>query len=96
MHEQARGIFPDSGEVSWAATDQRTDNTNVADRGAGEVPTVAPKQNWSWIYQILPFIEQENLWQMRSVIDIMKTPLAVVWCPSRLGPRLETWPRTLG
>ena len=91
VHEQARGIFPDGGETSWAAVDQRSDNTNVADRGPGEVPTVAPKQNWSWIYQILPCIEQESLWQTRSVTGIMKTPLSVVCCPSRFGPRVHNW-----
>lgn len=92
VHEQARGIFPDGGESSWAAADQRSDPSNVADRQPGEVPTVAPKQNWSWIYQITPFIEQDNVWRMASVTQIMKTQIPVVWCPSRFGPRLNTIP----
>lgn len=92
VHEESRGIFPDGGEQPWAAADRRTDVSNVADRQPGEMPTTAPNQNWSWIYQIAPFMEQQNVWQMASVVQIMKTQIPVVHCPSRFGPRLNTIP----
>src|SRR5205814_9539470 len=30
---------------------------------ARTVPAIAPKQQWGWAYQILPFIEQDSLWR---------------------------------
>jgi prepilin-type processing-associated H-X9-DG protein len=92
VHEQAHTIFPDGGETQWAPPDQRTSIADLADRPAGTVPTVAPKQNWSWIYQITPYIEQQNVWQMSSIMQIMKTPIPVNSCPSRFGPRINNLP----
>jgi prepilin-type N-terminal cleavage/methylation domain-containing protein len=86
-HEQARGIFPDGGEMSWASADQRSGMTSVADRTGAE-PTTAPRQNWGWLYQILPHVEQDSLWRQVSVINTMKTPIAAYNCPSRLAPRI--------
>lgn len=88
LHEQAHGIFPDGGELHWAAADRRTDVTDLSDRPAGFLPPVAPNQNWGWLYQILPYVEQESLWRSSSVVEIMRTPIGFYSCPSRLFPRI--------
>ena len=88
LHEQARGIFPDGGEVGWAGVDQRASG-DISDRPAGAIPTAAPKQNWGWMYQVLPYLEQGPLWGSSSIVNIMKTPLAVVVCPTRAPQRIR-------
>lgn len=89
LHEQTQGIFPDGGEGGWTAVDSRpydfNPNTVTSDRAPSAVPAVAPHQNWGWPYQILPYAEQQNLWGMLKVTEIMKTPLAMFNCPTRRG-----------
>jgi prepilin-type N-terminal cleavage/methylation domain-containing protein/prepilin-type processing-associated H-X9-DG protein len=92
LHEGALAIFPDGGETQWAAPDQRTVISDLADRAANARPTVAPNQNWSWLYQISPYMEQQSLWEMSSIMQLMKTPFPVICCPSRVGPRILNYP----
>jgi prepilin-type N-terminal cleavage/methylation domain-containing protein len=40
-------------------------------------------QAWGWCYQILPFIEQENLWRLTSDAKIISTPVDMFYCPTR-------------
>src|SRR5262249_20691837 len=47
-HEQ----FPDAG-LAWSMGRSKTP--------AG-APLVAPEQDWGWAYQILPYVEQQNVW----------------------------------
>src|SRR5437868_10714971 len=51
-HHDTYGVFP-SGGTSWQ------DANRVMDKG---IPADYQKQHWGWAYQILPYIEQENLW----------------------------------
>src|SRR5206468_11059272 len=57
-HHDTLGIFPDGGEnwdpVAWP---------RVMLNGT---PATAPKQNWGWGYQILPYIEQSGVWNSSS------------------------------
>jgi prepilin-type processing-associated H-X9-DG protein len=68
-------------------------------------PPVAPNQpitgkyqQWSWAYQILPFVEQDNLWQLNqpngnnaatdgtasgSPTTVLGSPVKLLACPSR-------------
>lgn len=68
-------------------------------RGAG------PSQPGGWIYQILPEVEQSNLWNIGNGLsgnarrdafrDLCETPLSLFKCPSRpcsqLGPPSTRW-----
>jgi prepilin-type N-terminal cleavage/methylation domain-containing protein/prepilin-type processing-associated H-X9-DG protein len=91
-HEQALGIFPDGGEAYGAVRTM-----------SGGVPAVAPNQFSGWGYQILPYIEQQNVWQLPNNLDVMKTPIPCYSCPSRqvrvIDMSSTTWglgPRAMG
>ena len=81
-HEQANGKFPSGGwSFHWLGD---------ASRGFGHT------QPGSWIYSILPYIDQMNLYQMsasnpatgqlnsvQSAQNMSMTPLTVLCCPTR-------------
>jgi prepilin-type N-terminal cleavage/methylation domain-containing protein/prepilin-type processing-associated H-X9-DG protein len=74
-HEGTYGILPDGGERFWLR------RTVVDGR-----PTVAPNQNWSWAYQILPHFEYEPLWAVKDDFEVARTPVSIYFCPSRRAP----------
>jgi hypothetical protein len=41
------------------------------------------RSEWSWTYQILPFIEQANLYHTKSDATVHKTPVHIYYCPTR-------------
>ena len=48
------------------------------------VPALAPVQNAGWGLQVLPFIEQDDLYRSQALV--MPTPVALYFCPSRRSP----------
>lgn len=76
-HHDTFGVFP-SGGTSWTDADRKRD--------AKGNPAGYATQSWGWAYQILPFIEQENLWANRSDFIVAETPTTTYICPSFRGP----------
>ena len=54
----------------------------------GGVPELMEKQTLGWAYQILPFIEQQNLYNNPSDPVIKETPIKIYFCPSRRPPQV--------
>jgi prepilin-type N-terminal cleavage/methylation domain-containing protein/prepilin-type processing-associated H-X9-DG protein len=75
-HHDAIGIFPTTGRQDA-----------YGGRGANQL-AAAPAQRWSWMYQILPYIEQDALHNNTtdSLVRTSTTPLFN--CPSRRLPTL--------
>jgi prepilin-type N-terminal cleavage/methylation domain-containing protein/prepilin-type processing-associated H-X9-DG protein len=46
------------------------------------------RRQWGWSFQLLPFIEQENLFRARSLTTIRRTPVKLYICPSRRAAQL--------
>ena len=52
----------------------------------GGTPAIGKQQEWSWAYQILPYIEQGNLWSNTDDTVVAGTPVKMYFCPSRRSP----------
>ncbi len=85
-HHDTYGVFP-SGGGAW-----------TSDRSwVGSIPAIYQSQNWGWGYQILPFVEQQNLWIIPAGaatgggvpsgdITVASTSVKIYNCPSLRGP----------
>ncbi len=74
-HHDVHKVFPTGGMDYYSA---RT----YANGG----PEVTTRQGWGWLYQLLPFIEQQNLWENTNEAFIRATPVKTYFCPSRRAP----------
>jgi prepilin-type N-terminal cleavage/methylation domain-containing protein/prepilin-type processing-associated H-X9-DG protein len=61
---------------------------DVARTLAGGVPATLGEQSWNWTYQILPYIEQANLYQNLDDETVKSTPIKIYFCPSRRPPQV--------
>src|SRR5207249_3965199 len=43
-------------------------------------------QVWGWAYQILPYIEQNNVWKDPVDDNVKAFPIPTYFCPTRRGP----------
>ncbi len=89
-HHDAFGVFP-SGGMDW--TDyNRTMNGNVS----ADYKT----QAWGWAFQILPYIEQANLWNLprgsQNDLQIAEAPIPTYICPSFRGPIVRPYIQSSG
>ncbi|MFO0966674.1 MAG: DUF1559 domain-containing protein [Gemmataceae bacterium] len=46
----------------------------------------ADRRQWSWCYQILPYVEQTPLFRSTNLTAIRQTPVPIYYCPSRRAP----------
>lgn len=75
----------------------------VARTMTGNGPASYHDQRWAWGYQILPFIEQGNLYSNTSDQVVSSTPVKLFFCPSRRPPTalaggpwaVHTYPRAM-
>jgi prepilin-type N-terminal cleavage/methylation domain-containing protein/prepilin-type processing-associated H-X9-DG protein len=84
-HLTQYGIFPTAGHAYQPLPITFTTNGIPAIAGLGK-----ESQSASWLYQILPFIEQEQLWRQANAPTreaacqaIIGTPVRLYFCPSR-------------
>ncbi len=67
------------------------DNQGAFPHGGYNAPSAAAasvtkRDEWSWTYQILPYIEQENLYREADYRVIFRTPVKIYYCPTRRPP----------
>jgi prepilin-type N-terminal cleavage/methylation domain-containing protein len=70
-HHDGVGVLPTAGRQDFYGT-----------RGPTQT-AAAPSQWWNWRYQILPYIEQTNVYNLTSDSQIGRQTLALFSCPSR-------------
>ncbi len=76
LHHDTYNLFPDAGE-SYSSTNRTI---------SGGAPAIAPQQAWGWLYQVLPYIEQQSLWQNTNDQLIRQSPVITYFCPTRRQP----------
>jgi prepilin-type N-terminal cleavage/methylation domain-containing protein len=69
-HHNAMKYFP------WAGSDGPTKTCCNADTRVG----------WTWMYQILPYIEQNNVYQAPLDATVSASAIKIYYCPSRRQP----------
>ncbi len=77
LHHDQYGLFPTAG------TGENVEGPRTFVNG---MPAVGTAQDWSWGYQILPFIEQEALWANPNDQTVRSTPIHIYFCPTRRKP----------
>jgi prepilin-type N-terminal cleavage/methylation domain-containing protein len=82
-HHDTYGLFPDGGE-HWNPVDYPRTFTDLS----RTMPQIAPYQYWGWGYQILNFLEQENLWKNPDDRLVRGQIVPGYYCPSRGLPRI--------
>jgi prepilin-type N-terminal cleavage/methylation domain-containing protein len=73
IHHDTYQFFPSAGSP----------NAMIPNTISGS-PAIGPYQQCSWLYQILPFIEQQAVWKDSQTAP--KVPIKTYFCPSRRGP----------
>jgi prepilin-type N-terminal cleavage/methylation domain-containing protein/prepilin-type processing-associated H-X9-DG protein len=79
-HHQALGYFPSGG---W--------NGSLYPRYIHGSPALGSSQHAGWGFQILPYIEADNVWKVGPFVAVA-TPSKLFFCPSRRGAQTLTAP----
>ncbi len=79
-HHDQHGYFP-TGGWDW-------DRSPTFDNG---IPEVGSKQQAGWGFQILPFIEADNIWKS-DPLTAVSSPLPFFFCPTRRSPQTISLP----
>lgn len=75
-HLDVHKHFPDGGEY-WSSSRSMS----------GDTPLAAPKQEWGWAFQILPFMEQANAWKAPTDREARGALIPGYFCPARREPQ---------
>lgn len=75
-HLDTYKFLPDGGHDWYSA---RAKDVNGS-------PHIAPKQTWGFLYQILPYIEEQALFDIDDDPTVRRTPVKGYFCPSRRSP----------
>ena len=73
MHHDQYTALPMGGSAPWpqiAVTPSKS-------------PEITDKQTAGWMYQILPFMEQKNVWELADINKVRGINITFYFCPSR-------------
>src|SRR5436190_22314302 len=82
-HHDTYKCFP-TGGLSWTAGNSRVWTS-------ANTPAVYDKQSWGWMYQILPYIEQQTVWANPNDNLVTSFIVPMYFCPSVGQPRVYNY-----
>jgi prepilin-type N-terminal cleavage/methylation domain-containing protein/prepilin-type processing-associated H-X9-DG protein len=100
-HEQTLRYLPTGGVPTPTAQTNAGVLSSRFSSATATVPATGKFQQWSWAYQILPYIEQDNLWSIGGSTQdranplykadwgdafVLQFPVKTLACPSRRAP----------
>ena len=85
LHEDTHQAFPTAGWTWTVAREVRRDS-----EGRYLRPQILGDQSWGWRYQLLPFMEYEDLWMLEDDAEIRAAKPPLINCPSRRSPTFYT------
>jgi prepilin-type N-terminal cleavage/methylation domain-containing protein len=86
-HESAKGAFPGGGIHPWPRIEDYLS-------GPGGSPLGPDKQGISWAFQILPYLEGQQVYNIKTELQMERTAVPMFYCPSRRGPTQHPVERT--
>jgi hypothetical protein len=84
--------YPTGGTVPWAWS---SSSTTAPDDIKTWVRDGFPFQGPSWLYQILPYIEQQNVKDLATTGEVERALITTYFCPSRRKP-MRNWQYNMG
>jgi type II secretory pathway pseudopilin PulG len=78
-HESAKGAFPGGGIGPWPLIQNYL-------TGPNGTPFGPDKQGLSWGFQILPYLEGQTVYNVKTDLQIQKVTVPMFYCPSRRPP----------
>jgi prepilin-type N-terminal cleavage/methylation domain-containing protein len=82
------GLAVHNHELTFRAFPNGGDHFTSGRQLANGRPASVPSQTWGWAYQILPWMEQENVWAELDNAKVRQAILPAYFCPSRRGPTI--------
>jgi type II secretory pathway pseudopilin PulG len=87
-YHDANNAFPGGGSNQLPYGGQNWSATSLSTAVSGQPPTYYSPYSGGWAFQILPYIEQGNLYNSYSQQVICGTPVPIYYCPSRRAPQV--------
>jgi prepilin-type N-terminal cleavage/methylation domain-containing protein/prepilin-type processing-associated H-X9-DG protein len=76
-HHDTHLVLPDAGN-DWGLPRTKVNG----------IVQIAPNQAWGWAYQIGPYIEQRQVWELAADTDVAKATVKLLFCPTRRPPTI--------
>lgn len=88
-YHDAAGKFPDGGKNGCDLPQHPSIANPATDCASGAALTTGPydRTEWSWTFQILPYIEQDSIFRNTSNSLVQQSVVNVYYCPSRRAPQ---------
>jgi prepilin-type N-terminal cleavage/methylation domain-containing protein/prepilin-type processing-associated H-X9-DG protein len=99
LHLETHKAFPTAGwaHIYFVPRTRAGNPPPPQPQDQNDPPAVLEDQTWGWLYQVMPFIEGQNLWAERNDFIVMRDGPVEVICPTRRGrTRLYTWQPATG
>lgn len=76
-HESTRNVFPTGGDIQFPKLEDYVQNGK---------PFGPKRQGLGWAYQILPYMEQQNVHNITTTQELENVTVPLYFCPSRREP----------